>query len=158
MLKHIEQKRLAYTPEQMFALVADVGKYSEFAPWCIASRINRRESENVFYADLVVGYKMFRERFSSKVILEDSNHIFIEYLQGPLKHLRNHWRFLREPDGSCLVDFSVEFEFKNIALQGLAQMFFQEVIRRMVDAFEARALQIYGPQSFQAAAGTSSAS
>ncbi len=69
MLKHIEQKRILYTPEQMFALVADVAKYAEFAPWCIASRINRHESESIFYADLVVGYKMFRERFSSKVIL-----------------------------------------------------------------------------------------
>lgn len=144
MLTHIEQKKLPYTPEQMYALVADVDKYNEFAPWCVASRINRRESESVFYADLVVGYKMFREKFSSKVILEEPSHIFIEYLRGPLKHLKNHWRFIEEPDGSCLVDFSVEFEFKNKALQGLAQVFFQEVIRRMVSAFEERAKQLYG--------------
>ena len=149
MLTHIEQKRLPYTPEQMFGLVADVDKYHEFAPWCIASRINRRESESEFYADLVVGYKMFRERFSSRVILKkpqgnEAGQIDIEYLRGPLKHLKNHWRFIREPDGSCLVDFSVEFEFKNMALQGLSQMFFQEVIRRMVGAFELRARDKFG--------------
>jgi coenzyme Q-binding protein COQ10 len=144
MLTHIEQKRLPYTPEQMFALVADVERYNEFVPWCLASRINRRDSDSVFYADLVVGYKLFREKFSSKVVLEGSDHIFIEYLRGPLKQLKNHWRFIREPDGSCLVDFSVEFEFKNLALQGLSQMFFQEVIRRMVGAFEARAFEKYG--------------
>lgn len=144
MLKHIEHRHLPYTPEQMFDLVADVGRYQEFAPWCIASRINKRDSDDVFYADLVVGYKMFRERFSSKVILERPDHIYIEYLKGPLKNLRNHWRFIREPDGSCLIDFSVEFEFSNAPLQALANMFFNEVVKRMVSAFEARAAQIYG--------------
>lgn len=154
MLSHIEQKVLPYTPEQMFALVAAVDQYSEFAPWCVASRIHKRESESVFYADLVVGYKMFRERFSSKVILEapegGKSSIHIEYLQGPLKHLKNHWRFTEEPDGSCLVDFSVEFEFKNIALQSLVNLFFKEVIHRMVAAFEARAAEIYEPISVSA--------
>ena len=145
MLKHIEQKKLPYSPEQMFGLVADVARYQEFAPWCIASRINRRESENVFYADLVAGYKMFRERFSSKVILDRPNEIYIEYLKGPLKNLRNRWKFIRQPDGSCLIDFTVEFEFSNAALQTLANMFFNEVVKRMVGAFEARARELYGP-------------
>ena len=149
MLNHIEKKVLPYSPEQMFTLVAGVENYAEFLPWCVASRINKHEGDSVFYADLVVGYKMFRERFSSKVTLESpSEHapgtIDIEYLRGPLRHLKNHWRFISEPDGSCLIDFSVEFEFKNKALQGLSQVFFQEVIRRMVDAFEQRALAVYG--------------
>lgn len=144
MLRHIEQKKLPYTPEQMFDLVADVGRYQEFAPWCIASRVTRKEGENVFFADLIVGYKMFRERFSSKVVLDRPNRIHIEYLKGPLKNLRNNWEFIRQPDGSCLIDFSVEFEFSNIALQTLANMFFNEVVKRMVGAFEARAEQLYG--------------
>lgn len=149
MLTHIERKTLPYTPEQMFGLVADVGRYSEFAPWCIASRINSRESGSVFYADLIVGYKLFRERFSSKVMIEPPagdtpGRIEIEYLKGPLKHLKNHWLFIREEDGSCTVDFSVEFEFKNSILQGIAKVFFNEVIRRMVGAFEMRAQALYG--------------
>lgn len=144
MLKHLEQKHLPYTPEQMFDLVADVARYEEFAPWCIASRINRRESENVFYADLVVGYKMFRERFSSKVMLDRPNEISIEYLKGPLKNLKNRWKFIRQPDNTCLIDFAVEFEFGNVALQTLANMFFNEVVKRMVGAFEQRAAQLYG--------------
>jgi coenzyme Q-binding protein COQ10 len=144
MLRHIEQKHLPFTPEQMFELVADVGRYQEFAPWCIASRVNRRESDSVFYADLIVGYKLFRERFSSKVVLERPDSIHIEYLKGPLKNLRNHWKFIRQPDESCLIDFSVEFEFSNVALQTLANMFFNEVVKRMVAAFEARAQQLYG--------------
>lgn len=144
MLKHIEQKQLPYTPEQMFDLVADVARYQEFAPWCIASRINKRESEQVFYADLVVGYKMFRERFTSKVNLDSPRRIHIEYLKGPLKNLRNNWEFKPAPGGGCVIDFSVEFEFGNVALQTLANMFFNEVVKRMVSAFEARAQQIYG--------------
>lgn len=148
MLKHIEQKLLPYTPEQMFDLVADVDSYDQFVPWCIASRINRRESEDVFYADLVVGYKLFRERFSSKVIIGRPNEIYIEYLKGPLKNLRNKWQFIRQPDNTCLIDFSVEFEFSNVALQKLANMFFNEVVKRMVGAFEERARQLYGPGKF----------
>lgn len=144
MLTHIEQKTLPYTLEQMYALVAAVDQYSEFLPWCVASRINSRESDAVFYADLVVGYKMIRERFASKVVVEDGKSIHIEYLKGPLKHLQNHWRFSEAEDGSCLIDFSVEFEFKNKALQGVAQLFFREVIHRMTDAFEARAIEVYG--------------
>lgn len=144
MLKHIEQRQIPYTPEQMFDLVADVGRYQEFLPWCIASRINKRESDGVFYADLVVGYKMFRERFSSKVMTERPHVIQIEYLKGPLKNLKNRWQFIRQPDGSCLIDFSVEFEFSNAPLQALANMFFNEVVKRMVGAFETRAEQLYG--------------
>lgn len=149
MLTHIERKTLPYTPEQMFDLVAAVDKYAEFAPWCIASRINSRESETVFYADLIVGYKLFRERFSSKVIIdppagEKPGRIEIEYLRGPLKHLKNHWQFIPAEDGGCVVDFSVEFEFKNSILHGIAKVFFNEVIRRMVGAFEARANELYG--------------
>lgn len=143
MLSHIEQKTLPYSARQMYDLVADVGSYKEFLPWCAGSRINKIESESVFYADLIVGYKMIRERFSSKVILEDGAHIYIEYLRGPLKHLKNHWRFTDQGDGSCVVDFSVEFEFENRALQGLAKLFFHEVVSRMVGAFEARARELY---------------
>ncbi len=144
MLKHIEQKHLPYSPEQMFDLVSDVARYHEFAPWCIGSRINRRESDSVFYADLIVGYKMFRERFSSKVILNKPDEISIEYLKGPLKNLKNRWKFIRQPDNSCVIDFVVEFEFSNVALQALANMFFNEVVKRMVGAFEARAKALYG--------------
>jgi coenzyme Q-binding protein COQ10 len=147
MLTHIEQKTLPYTPDQMYALVEAVDLYHEFLPWCVASRINTRESDTVFYADLVVGYKMIRERFSSKVILKKGESIHIEYLKGPLKHLKNHWRFSDAGNGSCLIDFSVEFEFKNKALQSLAQVFFKEVIHRMTDAFEARAIEVYGAKA-----------
>ncbi len=140
---HAEQRAMPYTCEQMFDLVAGVDKYPEFLPWCLASRITKREG-NVFYADLVIGYKMVRERFGSRVTTLRPDHIHVEYLSGPMKHLSNHWRFIPQPDGTCLIDFYVDFEFRNPVLQKLIAVFFGEAVKRMVGAFEARAQRLYG--------------
>lgn len=143
MTKHAEQRRLPYTPEQLFDLIADVKRYPEFLPWCLSSRITHEE-EDAFNADLVIGYKMIRERYSSRVTLNVPDHIHVEYTSGPMKYLSNHWKFIREEDGSCTIDFFVEFEFKNRILQNLIGVFFNEIVRRMVSAFEERALALYG--------------
>ena len=140
---HAERRAMPYTPEQMFDLVAGVDQYPEFLPWCLASRITKREG-NVFYADLVIGYKMVREKFGSRVTALRPDHIHVEYLSGPMKHLSNHWRFLPQPDGTCIIDFYVDFEFKNPVLQKLIAVFFEEAVKRMVGAFEARAKALYG--------------
>lgn len=139
---HAERRAMPYTPEQMFDLVAGVDKYPEFLPWCLASRITKREG-NVFYADLIIGYKMVREKFGSRVTALKPDHIHVEYLSGPMKHLSNHWRFLLQDDGTCIIDFYVDFEFKNPVLQKLIAMFFEEAVKRMVGAFEARAKALY---------------
>lgn len=139
---HAEKRHLPYTPEQLFALVADVSRYPEFLPWCVACRITKQE-EDALYADLVIGYKMMREKFGSKVTLNAPDHIHVEYLSGPMKHLSNHWRFIREDDGTCTIDFYVDFEFKNALLQGLIEVFFNEAVKRMVQAFEDRAKELY---------------
>lgn len=140
---HAERRAMPYTPEQMFDLVAGVDQYPEFLPWCLASRITKREG-NVFYADLVIGYKMVREKFGSRVTALRPDHIHVEYLSGPMKRLSNHWRFLPQPDGTCIIDFYVDFEFKNPVLQKLIAVFFEEAVKRMVGAFEARAKALYG--------------
>ncbi len=142
MSTHAEKRKLPYTPEQLFELVSDVEKYPEFLPWCISCKILSREN-NVFNADLVIGYKMFRETFRSKVTLNGPDHLHVEYVKGPMKHLSNHWRFMRQDDGSCEIDFYVDFEFKNMFFQSLMGAFFNEIVRRMVAAFEARARQLY---------------
>lgn len=139
---HAERRAMPYTPEQMFNLVAAVDLYPQFLPWCLASRITKREG-NVFYADLVIGYKMVREKFGSRVTALKPDHIHVEYLSGPMKHLSNHWRFLPQPDGTCIIDFYVDFEFKNPVLQKLISVFFEEAVKRMVGAFESRAKDLY---------------
>lgn len=142
---HAEKRTLPYSQEQLFTLVAEVEKYPEFLPWCLSSRITKREGDEVFFADLIIGYKMVREKFTSKVVLDPCNAIRVEYLRGPLKYLSNKWQFIPEPDGSCTIDFYVDFEFRNLVFQKLMGVFFNEIVRRMVDAFEKRAKDLYTP-------------
>jgi coenzyme Q-binding protein COQ10 len=146
---HSERRRLPYRADQMFALVADIEKYPRFLPWCVGARIRRREGDTV-YADLVIGFKMIRERFTSKVVLSPTRRIDVEYAEGPFKYLRNHWVFTPTADG-CEVDFYVDFEFRNLVLQRLIGVVFTEAVRRMVAAFETRARQLYGEGAAEAA-------
>lgn len=148
---HAEQKTLPHTPDQMFDLVADIDRYPEFLPWCLQAKIWKRE-DDVLYADLVIGYGVFKERFTSKVTLDGpvDNHvdgargIHVEYLKGPMKHLSNHWRFIPANPHACVVDFYVDFEFRNPMLKKLMGVFFNEAVKRMVSAFEERAKVLYG--------------
>lgn len=140
---HAEQRRLPYAPEQLYELVSGVERYPEFLPWCKAARITRRDGD-VFWADLVVAFKVFRERFSSKVTLIPKEGVDVEYIDGPFRYLNNHWRFLPDDNGGCIVDFYVDFEFKSRILQNLIGLLFNEAVQRMVGAFETRADQLYG--------------
>ena len=127
----------------MFDLVADIGRYAEFLPWVQAMRIRSQEGD-IVTADMVVGFRMVRERFTSRVTLDRPNAIHVDYISGPLKYLKNDWLFRPSPDGACDIDFSVDFEFRNKMFERLAGKFFQEAFKRMVSAFEARAAAIYG--------------
>lgn len=141
---HAELRELPYRAEDMFDLVAEVDKYPEFLPWCIGARIRKREG-NVITADLIIGFKMFRERFTSRVELDRPNlRIDVEYAEGPFKYLRNHWQFEPRPGGGCAIDFFVDFEFRSRLLQKTIELLFGEAVKRMVGAFETRARQLYG--------------
>ena len=140
---HAEIRRVAHTPEQMFELVADVGKYPEFLPWCVAARVTRRDSEKIF-AELVIGYKMFRERFTSTVTLDRPGRIDVAYFEGPFKYLNNHWIFRPLADGGTEIDFFVDFEFRSRFLQRVIGLVFNEAVRIMVRAFEKRADAVHG--------------
>ena len=141
MPRHSETRRLPYTPEQMFDLVADVERYAEFIPWVTAVRV-RSDSQTEMVADLIVGFKGLRETFTSKVGKVRPTTIHVDYLDGPLKYLRNDWTF--RPDGTgCQVDFSVDFEFKSRMFEMLAGQMFGAALRKMIGAFEARAAALY---------------
>jgi len=140
--RHSETRRLPYTPEQMFDLVADVGRYPAFIPWVTAVRI-RSDGATEMVADMIVGFKGLRETFTSRVEKTRPSHLHVEYLDGPLKYLRNDWTF--RPDGTgCQVDFSVDFEFKSRMFEMLAGQMFGAALRKMIGAFEARAVVLYG--------------
>ncbi|MEH3122375.1 MAG: type II toxin-antitoxin system RatA family toxin [Sphingomonas phyllosphaerae] len=151
MPKHSETRRLPYTPEQMFDLVADVRRYPEFLPWVSAMRV-RKDTPEETLADMIVGFKGLRETFTSKVTKQQPETIRVEYIEGPLKYLNNDWRFRADGEGGCLVDFSVDFAFKNRMFEMLAGQVFGVALRRMIGAFEERAAKLYG------ASGSSSSS
>ena len=142
MPSHAETRVLPYTPEQMFDLVADVREYPRFLPWVAALRV-RRDTETETLADMVVGFKGLRETFTSRVAKLRPERIDVDYVDGPLKHLRNEWRFRPDPAG-CAVDFSVDFAFRNRVFERLAGAVFDGALRKMIGAFEARAAELYG--------------
>ena len=139
---HAERKVLPYSPEQMYDLVADVGKYPSFLPWCAGARV-RSQTETELVADLTIGFGPFRESFTSRVTLERATKIGVKYENGPFRYLNNQWTFQPNPKG-CEVNFFVEFEFKSRLLQSAIGVVFNEAVRRMVNAFLKRARDVYG--------------
>jgi coenzyme Q-binding protein COQ10 len=144
-----ETRRMPYSAEQMFDLVADVGRYAEFLPWVIATRV-RSNSETEMVADMVVGFKAIRESFTSRVAKVRSREIAVHYVDGPLRDLDNIWTFRAVDDHTCEIDFLVEFTFKNRLFEKIAGQYFDKAFRRMVEAFETRAAQLYGSNSSSA--------
>ena len=145
---HSETRFLPYTAQEMYNLVADVGSYPKFLPWNSAARIRSRtpgpDGSEVMEADLVISFKVFRERFGSRVTLFPADKkIDTEYLDGPFRYMKTNWAFADAP-GGCNVTFFVDFEFKNALLQGIIGVVFNEAMQRVVRAFERRAEDLYG--------------
>ena len=148
---HSETRPLPWTAQQMYDLVADVERYPEFLPWNSAARIRARrpgeEGSEVLEADLVISFKVFRERFGSRVVLwPEAMKIDTEYLDGPFKFMRSNWAFRDLPTGGSEVAFFVDFEFRNPILQRIIGVVFGEAMARIVRAFEKRAAELYGPR------------
>jgi coenzyme Q-binding protein COQ10 len=141
--RHSETRILPYTLEQVFDLVADVGRYQEFLPWVAATRI-RSESETEMVADLIVGFKALKETFTSKVRKSRPGEIEIDYVEGPLKYLHNSWKFRPAGEGATEVEFCVDFAFRNRLFEAIAGQMFDRALRRMIGAFEERARALYG--------------
>ena len=147
MPRHHETRILPYRAAQIYALVADVARYPEFLPWNSAARIRTRgpcAGGEVMEAELVISFKVFRERFGSRVtLLPGQGRILTEYLDGPFRHLKSVWTFADRAQG-CEVTFDVDFEFRNALLAGIIGLVFNEAMTRVVRAFEARAKVLYG--------------
>jgi coenzyme Q-binding protein COQ10 len=144
-----EIRRVPYSAEQMFDLVADVGRYGEFLPWVIATRV-KSDDETHMVADMLVGFKSLREKFTSRVEKHRPHAITVHYIDGPLKDLDNRWHFRPLGEGGCEIDFAVDFTFRNPLFEKLAGQYFDRAFRKMVGAFEDRAAQLYGSSSSSA--------
>lgn len=150
MPSHAERRNVAHKPEDLFKLVADIETYPDFLPWCSGVRVRERKmvgDKEIVIADLLVSYKMFRERFRSRVTIDPgARTIDVDYVNGPFKHLDNRWRF--EPHetlaNETIVDFLVDFEFKSRTLEKMVGGLFDRAVRKIVTAFFARADELYG--------------
>lgn len=145
MTSHSESKVVPYTADLMFQVVADVEKYPEFLPWVSALRIVSREQvkgRDVLKAHMTVGFKSFRESYTSRVTLDPTGRtIDVVQTEGPFRVLENHWRFT--PAGeNCKIDFTIQFELRNPLLNMVAGAAFGRVMLRTTDAFLDRARKL----------------
>ena len=143
------ERRVRHKAEKMFELVADVERYPEFVPLCTGLKVrNRRpdgQGREILIADMSVGYKMVRERFTSRVVLDKPRlRIVVEYIDGPFSHMENIWTFRDEPDGErSIVTFFIDYEFRSRTLGALMGSMFDAAFRKFAQAFEARADAVY---------------
>jgi len=142
------RRRVAYSPRQMFDLVADVERYPEFLPLCEGMKVRSRGQENgldVLEADMTMGYKAIRETISSKVTLfPDEPRVHVQYLGGPFARMENRWRFVARDGGGCDVEFYIAYQLKSPLLKFLVSQLFDKAFKRFAAAFEARARVVYG--------------
>ncbi|HTB45545.1 MAG TPA: type II toxin-antitoxin system RatA family toxin [Acetobacteraceae bacterium] len=152
---HAERQVIPYRPDQLFDLVADVAKYPQFLPWCVAARVRHR-TEHELLADMTIGFGPFRETFATRDTLDRPRTVKVRYETGPFRYLNNEWNFLPHPDGTE-VAFFVDFEFRSRILQAAIGVVFNEAVRRMVKAFQKRARDVYGPPIAPRTAGAGAA-
>lgn len=144
-----ETRRLPYSAEQMFDLVADVTRYPEFLPWVVATRV-KSDNGTELVADMLIGFKMLREKFTSRVTKDRAREIHVHYIDGPMRDLDNRWLFKPLGTDACEIHFSVTFSFRNALFEKLAGQYVDRAFGKMVTAFEARALSLYGSSSSSA--------
>lgn len=157
MTAHSERRRVPYSPQQMFDLVADVGSYPEFIPWISGSRIRKNSKADnggeVFEADLVISFKVFRESYTSLVTTHPAAsadavaRIDVEAISGPFNKLLTRYAFHPAGDGACDMAFEVDFAFRNRLMQRAAGAAFDLAMRKIAGAFEERAKVLYGTSS-----------
>ena len=144
-----ETRTLPYSAEQMFDLVADVARYPEFLPWVIATRVKSDDGREMV-ADMLVGFKALREKFTSRVLKDRPHRLEVIYVDGPMRDLDNVWHFRPLAGGGCEIGFCVDFTFKNKMFEVLAGQYFDRAFRKMVAAFETRADALYGSSNSSA--------
>jgi coenzyme Q-binding protein COQ10 len=149
-------RRVRHSAAEMFDLVADVERYPSFVPLCKALKIRRRtpcgEGVEILLADMEIGYRAIKEKFTSRVTLDRPHlKVLVEYVEGPFSHLENIWTFHDEPPSvdhsvSC-VEFFISYQFKSRVLGALMGSMFDAAFRKFAAAFEAEADHVYGAQS-----------
>ena len=155
-------RRVPFTPQQMYALVADVERYPQFLPLCEALQVVSRsevDRDQVIVARMAIGYKAIKETFTTRVVLKPGvPAVDVSYLDGPFDHLENRWVFLPADGGSsCNVGFWIDYQFKSPMLGLLMGAVFDKAFRKFTESFEERARAIYGTPPMEVSGSVSSA-
>lgn len=153
-----ETRLVPYSPQQMFDLVGDIRRYPEFLPWCSALRVRSDEVSGegvrVLISDMLVRYKGFEERFTSRAhLIAPEMCVRTEFVDGSFEHLENRWHFHAGENGGTAVEFFIDFRFRSRILQKLASSMFEKALMKLSDAFVQRAHALYGDAKGDAGSG-----
>jgi len=140
------KKIISCSKENLIEMVLDIEKYPEFVPWCLKAKIyQKKEKRNIIEitADLTIGKSFFNETYKSFVVYDKSlDSINVTNHNGPLKYLKNKWLFTQKGNNSE-IDFYIDFELKNKILNLLMIKSFDIGLKKIADAFEKRALELF---------------
>jgi coenzyme Q-binding protein COQ10 len=140
---HFAKYDSKHKPEDLFNIVVDVEKYPEFLPWVSATRIIER-GENYFIADLVVKFKSFSHKYTSRIEMlkpdgENKNwKVHVRLVRGPFKYLKTDWIFEPKTGGSEII-FELDFRFESVLFEKMIGFLFEKAVMKMTDAFIKRA-------------------
>ena len=140
------KKKIPCSKKNLIEMVLNIEKYPEFVPWCLDGKIHDKIDKGdtiEIKADLTIGRSSFRDTYKSFVIYNKSeDSIHVTNIDGPLKHLENEW-FFRQDGDSSEIEFHVDFELKNKILNILMIKSFNLGLKKIADAFEKRAIQLF---------------
>ena len=140
MKNSIREEIVNHPAKKLFDIVIDIESYPEYIPWCTRMVVNERRDSEI-YADMYVQYKfILSQKFGSHVKF-NSNQLTIEthYIEGPLKDLTTNWKFEKINSSSSKIIFNVNFEFKNMIHQKVAEKFYPVIENKMINSFKDRA-------------------
>ena len=138
--KHYERRLLKFSAEQFYDVVADVNQYQNFVPWCKGSKVIRKDADKI-EAELVVGFGYFNEKYLSVVTLDCPRSVTaISKETNLLEYLRTEWKFTpsKSDPSKCWVSFQIDFKFRSALYNQVSDMFLQDIVKNMVQAFEAQ--------------------
>ena len=140
------KKKIYCSKKNLIEMVLDIEKYPEFVPWCINSKIHstsEKDNKTEIIADLTIGKSFLNQTYKSFVIYDNlADSVHVTNIKGPLKYLENKWFFKQKGDYSE-VEFHVDFELKNKIFNALMSKSFDVGLKKIADAFEKRALELF---------------
>jgi coenzyme Q-binding protein COQ10 len=143
-------REMPYKAADLFAIAADVDSYKDFLPLVESSRTFDRErlKEGVerFKGELRVRYKKLHidETFVSDVLAEEKGFKVSSRARGGLfDHINAQWQFTDRKSGGATVEFRVDYLAKSRSLQFFISGMFDYIVRKINNAFEARARALH---------------